>query len=138
MPLLTILTIFEEQRKVKYIPYHRYWTKEYPNIFVSIYRSRMNIRIYSAWKNQQILGWMNIFVQIYLNVFEYPNVCATLVCNHYYQDDCLIIDRAMYITIIARIMVLLMKWWQLWPLNPGLYAYYWQVMYVTILTRIMV
>ena len=52
---------------------------ECPNIFMRRKMSRMNVRIYSLWKNSQIFERMNIFVNKYLNIFEYPNICYTLV-----------------------------------------------------------
>ena len=40
--------IFLDDWISEYIFYHRYWTNEYPNIFVTIDIGRMNIQIYSA------------------------------------------------------------------------------------------
>ena len=45
-PFWTKKNIFGEQSKFEYICSHRNCTNEYPNIFVSITRSQMNIRIY--------------------------------------------------------------------------------------------
>ena len=39
----------------------------------------MNVRIYLLWKNPRIFEGMNIFVNKYLNIFEYPNIRHTLV-----------------------------------------------------------
>ena len=60
--------------------YHRYWTNEYPNIFVSINRWRMNIRIYLPWKKFTNI-WTNEY--ICLNIFEYSNIRPTLTATHY-------------------------------------------------------
>ena len=51
------------------ICYHRYWTNEYPYIFIIINKSQMNIRIYSPWKKKI----MNIQTKEYicLNSFKY-------------------------------------------------------------------
>ena len=38
----------------------------------------MNVRIYSVKKNPRIFGRINIFVNKYLNIFEYPNIRYTL------------------------------------------------------------
>ena len=56
----TINYHFGEQWKFKYIRYHRCWTNEYLNIFVSINRSQMNIQIYLAWKktNKYLYEWI--------------------------------------------------------------------------------
>ena len=43
--------------------------------------------------NQQLLGQMNIFVQIYLNIFEYPNIHPT----QYWVLVYLHIDYVMYL-----------------------------------------
>ena len=64
-------TIFGKQWKFEYIRYHRYWTNEYPNIFVSTNWSRMIIRIYSPWK-KFTNAWTNEY--ICLNIFEYIRI----------------------------------------------------------------
>ena len=52
---------------------------ECPNIFKRRKKSWMNVRMYSVWKNSRIFGRMNIFVNKYSNIFEYPNICDTLI-----------------------------------------------------------
>ena len=52
---------------------------ESSNIFMRRKKSRMNVRIYSRWKNPRIFKRMNIFVNKYSNIFEYPNIRYTLV-----------------------------------------------------------
>ena len=42
----------------------------------------MNVRIYSPWKNQRMFRRMNIFVLIYSNILEYPDICPTLQHTH--------------------------------------------------------
>ena len=66
-----MLTFFGKQWNFKYIPFHRYWTNEYPNIFVSINRWWMNIRIYSPWKKLTNI-WTNEY--ICLNIFKYIRI----------------------------------------------------------------
>ena len=51
---------------------------EYQNIFMRKKKSQMNVQIYLLWKNPQIFEWMNIFINKYSNIFEYPNICYTL------------------------------------------------------------
>ena len=51
---------------------------EYPNIFVRKNRSQMNIQIHSPKKKSTNILAKNILVQIYLNIFEYPNIRPTL------------------------------------------------------------
>ena len=41
----------------------------------------MNIRIYSYQKNDTNMIRTNIRIGKYLNIFEYPNICHTLVCS---------------------------------------------------------
>ena len=41
-------------------------------------KSWMNVWIYLLWKNPRIFWWMNIFVNKYSNIFEYPNIRNTL------------------------------------------------------------
>ena len=65
------LTIFGKQWKFKYIRYHIYWTNEYPNIFVSINRWRMNIRIYLPSKKLTNI-WTNAYIG--LNIFKYIRI----------------------------------------------------------------
>ena len=69
------LPIFGKQWKFKYIRYHRYWTNEYPNIFVSINRWQMNIRIYLPWKFFTNI-WTNEY--IHLNIFKYIRISEYL------------------------------------------------------------
>ena len=66
-----IVTIFEKQWKFKYIRYHRYWTNEYPNIFFSINRWKMNIRTYSPWKKLTNI-WTDEYIR--LNIFKYIRI----------------------------------------------------------------
>ena len=49
------------------------------NIFMRRKKSRMNVRIYSRWKYPQIFKRMNIFVNKYSNIFEYPNIRYTMI-----------------------------------------------------------
>ena len=42
-------------------------------------KSQMNVCIYSPWKNPRIFARMNIFVSKHSNIFEYPNICYTLL-----------------------------------------------------------
>ena len=58
---------------------------EYPNIFMRKNKSWMNVRIYLLWKNPRIFRRINIFVNKYLNTFEYPNIRYTL-CNYLLVD----------------------------------------------------
>ena len=51
---------------------------ECPNIFIRRKKYRTNVQIYSLWKNSQKFERMNIFINKYLNIFEYPNICYTL------------------------------------------------------------
>ena len=60
---------------------------EYPNIFMRRKKSRMNVQIYSLWKNPRIFRQMNIFVNKYSNIFEYPNICYTLVQFNLVKDS---------------------------------------------------
>ena len=53
---------------------------ESSNIFMRRKKSRMNVRIYSRWKNPRIFKRMNTFVNKYSNIFEYPNIRYTLIC----------------------------------------------------------
>ena len=50
-----------------------------PNIFMRRKKSWTNVWIYSLWRNPQIFERMNIFVNKYLNLFEYPNIRYTLI-----------------------------------------------------------
>ena len=54
-------------------------TNECVNILKRRKKSWINVRIYLLWKNPQIFEQMNIFVKKYLNIFEYPNICYTLI-----------------------------------------------------------
>ena len=54
---------------------------ECPNIFMRRKKSRMNVRIDSRWKNPQIFERMNIFINKYLNIFEYPYIHYNLLHN---------------------------------------------------------
>ena len=75
-PIIIFLTIFGKiQWKFKYIRYHRYWTNEYPNIFVSINRWQINIRIYSPWKKLTNI-WTNEYIR--LNILEYIRISEYL------------------------------------------------------------
>ena len=61
-PLWTMLNHFWATMKIQIHRYcHRYWTNEYPNIFVSIW-------IYSAWKKLTNIKRNEYFRQ---NIFEY-------------------------------------------------------------------
>ena len=44
-------------------------------------KSQMNVQIFSIWKNSWIFRWRKIFVNKYLNVFEYPNIQYTMYCS---------------------------------------------------------
>ena len=50
-----------------------------PNIFMRRKKTRMNVRIHLLWKNPQMFEQMNIFVNKYLNIREYPNIRYTLI-----------------------------------------------------------
>ena len=58
------------------------WESNIPNkssnIFMRRKKSQMNVRIYSRWKNPRIFKRINIFVNKYSNIFEYPNIRYTL------------------------------------------------------------
>ena len=63
-----------------YIRYHRYWAKEYPNIFCRINGSQINIyKLICYRKNQRMFWQMNIFVQTYSNTINYLINQPTLV-----------------------------------------------------------
>ena len=53
-------------------------TNDYPNIFMRRKKSWMTVRIYLLWKNPQIFRWMNIVINKYSNIFQYPNIRYTL------------------------------------------------------------
>ena len=64
-----------------------YWLEsnvpnEYLNIFTRRKKSQMNVRIYLLWKKPWIFRQMNIFVNKYLNIFEYQNIRYTLAGPH--------------------------------------------------------
>ena len=61
-------TIFLDEWISKYICQKKYITNEYLNKF-------------ALEKNQQIFRQMNIFAQIYSNIFNYQNICPTLFGN---------------------------------------------------------
>ena len=59
---------------------------ECTNIFMRRKKSRMNVRIYSLWKNPRIFEQMNIFVNKYSNIFKYPDIRQTLVGDMLRRD----------------------------------------------------
>ena len=67
-------------------------------------KSRMNVRIYSVWKNPRIFERMNIFIKNYSNIFEDPNIRYTLPCNAFPTKN----KELIFLRVGKFVMVLLL------------------------------